>query len=179
MKEFTHEIKIPKERVGVLIGKDGEIKKQVEESTDTKLDIDSKEGNVTISADDGLKLYDAKEIVRAIARGFNPETAFLLLKTDYTMEVVDMRDFAGKSKTTMVRLKGRVIGRQGKSKKEIETLTETQISVYGKTVAIVGRVEDVPNARKAVENLLQGATYSSVFTFLEKKRRERHLEQVE
>jgi ribosomal RNA assembly protein len=179
MKEFSHELKVPKERIGVLIGKDGEIKKQIEESTNTKLEINSQEGNVIISADDGLKLYDAKEVIRAIARGFNPETAFLLLKTDYILEVIDMRDFAGKSKPTLIRLKGRIIGREGKSKREIETLTDTQISIYGKTIAIIGRVEDVPNARKAIENLLRGATHSSVFKFLEKKRRERHMTQFE
>ena len=174
MKEFTFNLKIPKERIGVLIGKEGEIKKQIEDSTDTQLDIDSQEGEVVISADDGLKLYDAKEIIKAIARGFNPETALILLKSDYILEVVDMRDFAGKNKTTMIRLKGRVIGREGKSKREIETFTETQISVYGKTIAIVGRVEDVPNARKAIENLLQGATHASVFKFLEKMKRWRY-----
>lgn len=175
MKEFTHTLKIPKERIGVLIGKEGEIKEQIEESTGTRIHVDSKEGNVVIFADDGLKLFDAKEIIRAIARGFNPETAFILLKSDYILDVIDMRDFAGKKKTTLVRLKGRVIGREGKSKREIENLTETHISVYGKTIAIVGRIEDVPNARKAVENLLQGATHASVFKFLERKRRERRM----
>ncbi|MBW2963373.1 KH domain-containing protein [Candidatus Woesearchaeota archaeon] len=179
MKEFTYNLKIPKERVGVLIGKDGEIKKKIEDSTDTSLQIDSQEGEIVISADDGLKLYDAKEVVRAIARGFNPEIALLLLKTDYILEIIDMREFAGKSKPTLMRLKGRVIGREGKSKREIETLTETQISIYGKTIAIVGRVEDVPNARKAVENLLQGATHASVFKFLEKMRRQKHMDKFE
>lgn len=179
MKEFTFSLKIPKERVGVLIGKDGEIKKQIEDSTDTSLEIDSQEGDVVISADDGLKLYDAKEIIKAIARGFNPETALLLLKSDYILEVVDMRDFTGKSKNVMVRLKGRVIGREGKSKREIETFTETQISIYGKTIAIIGRVEDVPNARKAIENLLQGATHASVFKFLEKMKKQRYMEKFQ
>ena len=34
--EFSHEVKIPHERVAVLIGKDGDIKKRLEEKTKTK-----------------------------------------------------------------------------------------------------------------------------------------------
>lgn len=178
MKEFNYALKVPKERIGVLIGREGEIKKKIEEATQTSLNVDSQEGEVIISADDGLKLYDAKEIIRAIARGFNPETALLLLKSDYILEIVDMRDFAGKSKNTLLRLKGRVIGREGKSKREIERLTESYISVYGKTVAVIGRIEDVPNARKAIENLLQGATHASVFKFLEKMKKQKFMEKL-
>lgn len=176
MNEFTFALKIPKDRIGVLIGTDGEIKKRIEESTDTKLDVSSQDGDIIISADDGLKLYDAKEIVRAISRGFNPETALQLLKSDYILEVVDLREFAGKNKQTLIRLRGRVIGRDGKSKREIETLTDSEISVYGKTIAVIGRVEDVPNARKAIENLLQGATHASVFKFLEKMKRQKYMD---
>ena len=74
-EEFSYELKIPKERVAVLIGKKGEIKKQIEQATNTKLKIDSKEGDVEISGEDALKLYATREIIRAIGRGFNPEIA--------------------------------------------------------------------------------------------------------
>lgn len=178
MNEFTFALKIPKDRIGVLIGTSGEIKKRIEDLTDTKINVNSQEGDIIISADDGLKLYDAKEIIRAISRGFNPETALQLLKSDYILEVVDLREFAGKNKQTLIRLRGRVIGRDGKSKREIETLTDSEISVYGKTIAVIGRVEDVPNARKAIENLLQGATHASVFKFLEKMKRQKYMDKL-
>ena len=41
--KFSYEMKIPEERVAVLIGKDGETKKEVEEATNSILEI-SKEG---------------------------------------------------------------------------------------------------------------------------------------
>ena len=169
--EYTYEIKIPEERVAVLIGKDGETKKEIEESTKSKLDV-SKEGDVIISGSDGLLLFTTKEIVKAIARGFNPKIALLLLKQDYAFELIEMKEIAGKSKSTMQRLKGRVIGKGGRSREEIERLTECNISVYGKTIGIIGEVQQVALARQAVAMLLQGAMHKTVWKFLEKKKKE-------
>ena len=172
MPEYRYELKIPKERVAVLIGKAGKIKKEIEKNTKTKLDIDSKEGDVFVTGEEALGLYVAREIVNAIGRGFNPELAQLLLKQDYVLEIIEIRDFAGKSRDTSLRLKGRVIGREGKSRQLIEELSECFISVYGKTIAIIGTAEQALIAKQAVESLLKGNTHASVYKFLEKKRRE-------
>ena len=179
MEEFSYQFKIPKERIAILIGKEGDIKRKVEEVTHTKINVDSKEGDVTITGTDGLQLYDAREVIRAIGRGFNPDIALQLLHVDTALEIIDIRDFSGKSINTLVRLKGRVIGKEGKSRHQIEKLTDTAISVYGKTIAIVGSVEDVAIARRAVESLLTGSPHSSVYTFLEKQRRIRRRRQFE
>ena len=170
-EEFSYELKIPEERVGVLIGKEGQTKKEIEEATKSNLDI-SKEGDVTITGEDGLLLYTANDIVKAIARGFNPKIALLLLKTDYAFEIIDMKDVAGKSKNTLQRLKGRVIGKGGKAREEIERLTDTNISVYGKTIGIIGEQQQVTISREAVAMLLTGSMHKTVFQYLEKKKKE-------
>jgi ribosomal RNA assembly protein len=172
MTEYSYELKVPKNRVAVIIGKDGSVKKELEESTRTKLDIDSKEGDIVVSGEDALGLYTVREIIKAIGRGFNPEIAKLLLKSDYVFEIVDLREYVGKSKDALVRLKGRVIGREGKSRKIIEELTEANVSVFGKTIGIVGLPDSAANARHAVESLLKGARHASVYKWLERKRRE-------
>lgn len=171
--EFSYELKIPEERVAVLIGEKGKIKKEIESQTKTRLNI-TKDGEVTLAGSDALLLYTAREIVQAIGRGFNPQIALLLLKTDYSLEIINVKDFA-QSKNKIERLKGRVIGQSGKARKEIERLTETFISVYGKTIAIIGEIPGVANAGRAVEMLLQGSRHSSVFAFLEKKKKETSL----
>lgn len=172
MTEYSYELKVPKNRVAVVIGKDGSIKKEIEEATKTKLTIDSKEGDIFVSGDDALGLYTAREIIKAVGRGFNPEIARLLLKPDYIFEVVDLREFVGKSKDAMLRLKGRVIGKEGKSRRLIEELTECNISVFGKTISVIGLPEPVANARHAIEALLRGSTHANVYKWLEKRRRE-------
>ena len=168
--EFSYEIKIPKERIAVLIGKKGDIKKEIEERTKTKIHVDSKEGDIVIYGEDALGLYSAREVITAIARGFNPEIAMFLLKSDYILEVIGIKYYC-KTKNSELRLKGRVIGAEGKSRRTIEDLTETSISVYGKTIAIVGQASDVLNAKKAVETLLKGGNHASIYRFLENKRR--------
>ncbi len=170
MAQYCNEIKIPQERVAILIGKKGETKKELENRTKTKMIIDSKEGDIFLSGDDALSLFDVVEVIKAIGRGFNPDVAFLILKQDYVFELINMNDFA-KTKNDSIRLKGRVIGSEGKSRNTIEELTETNISVYGKTIGIIGLQENVASARKAIESLLSGSPHSNVFRFLEKNRR--------
>ncbi len=177
MTSYTYELKIPKERVAVLIGKEGDVKKSIEEETHSEIKVDSKEGDVFVSGEDALGLYTCREVIKAVGRGFNPDVAKLLLRQDYVFEVVSLADFS-KSKDSMMRLKGRVIGKDGKARKLIEQLTESYICVYGKTIGIVGDPEAASCAKQAVESLLKGSTHANVYKWLEKKRREIKKRQV-
>lgn len=169
--EYSYHIKVVKNRLGVLIGPKGEIKNRLEEATSCKLMIDSKEGTVKLEGNDPIQLFILKNVVTAIGRGFNPDIAQLLLKQDYIVEFLSLRDFASTDKQ-LKRLKGRVIGNKGKSRSTIERLTDCYISVFGKTISIVGRVDYLPVARSAVDMLLKGANHNTVFKMLEQKRRE-------
>jgi ribosomal RNA assembly protein len=178
MPEFMYLLRIPKDRIAVLIGKSGETKKKVEQETSTKLNIDSKEGEIEVIGKDALGLYASREIIQAIGRGFNPEFALLLLKQDYAFEQVDIGNYI-KTKESMQRLKGRVIGSEGKARKYIEEMTETHISVYGKTIGIIGETGNAAIARQAIENLLKGSQHSNVFNWLEKQRKEKSRREFE
>jgi ribosomal RNA assembly protein len=169
-EEFRYELKIPKERIAVLIGKKGKIKREIEAATKTSIKVDSKEGDVFISGKEALQLFTAREIVKAIARGFNPEVAVLLLKSDYALEIVDIEDFV--KDEHLERIRGRLIGTKGKARRTIETLTECYVSIYGRTAAIIGDVENVAVARRAVEGLLRGAKHGNIYKWLEKRRKE-------
>lgn len=169
--DLSYELRVPKERIAVIIGTEGETKKILERDLKVKLLIDSKEGDVTLMGDDAIQLYTGKEIVRAIARGFNPQIALLLLKPDYAFELIDLTDYA-KQANHLQRLKGRVIGTAGKSRRIIEQATESYVSVYGKTIGLISPVENIMIAKQAIEALLSGSPHSSVYRWLEKKRRD-------
>ena len=172
---FSYELKIPKDRIAVLIGKKGEIKKNIQKLTKIRISVDSKEGDITVSGHDALSLFDTKEVIKAIGRGFNPEVAQLLLKQDYGLEVFNLSEFC-KTKNSLARLKGRVIGAGGKSRQVIEQLTGVYISVYGKTISIIGEIWALANARQAIDMLLRGSPHRNVYQWLEKKRKTQRAE---
>jgi len=165
------EITIPEDRIGVLIGKEGEIKKRIEELTGCKLRISSKTGVVKIACEDPYKFIRVQDVIKAIAHGFNPDVAIKLLEDDMTtLDIIDLTSYV--SDKHLQRIKGRIIGKEGSMRKTIEDLLNVHVSVYGKTVAILGDVESVAIAREAMEMLVEGAQHSTVIKFLERKRRE-------
>ena len=164
MEEFKQVLNIPMARIAVVIGKNGETKKRIETETKTKIDI-SKEGEVTITADDSFNAWLTKSIIKAIGRGFSPDVALLLLD-EYVFELIEMKEWA-KTEKAMERLKGRVIGEKGKSREKIEELTDSYISVYGKTIGIIAKADKMPFVRKAVEMLLSGRRHPTIFRMLE------------
>ncbi len=168
---FAYSIKVPKERVAVIIGQQGAVKRALQEHADLRLHIDSREGVVTLEGEDSIKLYAAQQVIKAIARGFNPDIAQLLLRQDYVLEQLKLTDYAN-TREAMQRLKGRVIGMKGKSRERIESLTECFVSVYGKTVCIIGPSDWANVAKRAVERLLEGQMHATVWKFLERMRRQ-------
>lgn len=163
---FAYELKIPKNRIAVLIGKSGSTKKDIEENTETKININSQEGDILIEGEDALKLHTCKDMITAIGRGFNPEYAKLLLKQDYAMELINLNEYSS-NQNSRLRLKGRVIGQEGKTRKYIESLTLTYIVVQGKTICIIGEIQRAVYARRAVEQLLKGSAHKNVYRWLE------------
>jgi len=169
-EQFVYEVRVPKERVAVIIGQKGSVKKALQAHAGIRLHIDSDEGIVTLDGNDSLALYQAQAVIKAIARGFNPDIAQLLLRSDYVFEQIKLADYVN-TKASMQRLKGRIIGHNGKSRETIEQLTGCFVSVYGKTVCIIGELSWADVAKRAVEKLLAGAMHKTIWKFLEGQRR--------
>jgi len=169
------EIRIPKERIAILIGKKGETKRRISKLTNTKLQINSQEGDIIINGDNGLDVYLAKKIINAIGRGFNPDIALTLLEEGKDIEIINIPIFSRKTKNDLTRVKARLIGREGKARKLIEQLANVEISIYGKTVSIIGGQINLNIARHAIINLLQGSEHGNVYSYLEKQKEIRNL----
>jgi ribosomal RNA assembly protein len=170
-------VRIPKERVGVLVGPDGKVKQRIEEKFTVELQIESESGGVTImlseNARDPSLLFNAKDTVTAIGRGFSPEHAFRLLRNeDDIFDSIDLRVVFGRSESDIKRVKGRVIGANGKTRKLVEELTGASVVVYGHTIGFIGTFEQVDAARNAVQMLIDGSQHHTVYKYLQRKRSE-------
>ncbi len=170
---MTEHIKIPLDRIAVLVGPGGSTKALIEEKSTSMLNIDSQTGDVEIAEPkDPIKGLRAREAIQAIARGFSPEKALRLFDEDLLMfETIDLSNIA-RTEKDMQRLRGRIIGKAGKAREIFETLTGVRISVYGKTISMIGYPEQNAIARAGIDMLLEGSTHGPVYKFLEKKKSE-------
>jgi ribosomal RNA assembly protein len=169
--------KIPKDRIGPLIGPDAAVKDGIEKKLGVELTIDSESGDVTITlspeSQDPSMLLRAREVITAIGRGFAPDRAFRLVRDeDAALVVIDLREIFGRSESELQRVKGRIIGQEGKTRRIIEELTDAEISVHGHTVSIIADSDEMEIAREAVQMLLRGSQHSTVYNFLNRKRRD-------
>lgn len=182
MEQKTY-IRIPRDRVGVLIGPQGRNKKRLEATFRVNLTVDSETGNVEITPQpdqtDVSVLFTVRNISQAIGRGFSPRRAMTLLNEDQDILILDLEEYVGTSRNSMNRVKGRIIGKEGKSRALLEELTESLISVYGGTVAIIGSYEVLPVAKEAVEMLINGAFHKTVWNHLYAYRRKMKKEKGE
>jgi ribosomal RNA assembly protein len=167
---------IPKDRIGVLVGPKGSVKETIEKKLYVDLTIDSDSGSVDITmrseAPDPSSALRAKDVVLAIGRGFSPDRAFALFNEDYTFAIVDLHDVFGKNDAEIRRVDGRIIGREGKTRRIMEELTGALISVSGHTISLIGSFESVSTAKDALEKLIKGRTHGTVYKFLRRKRAE-------
>ncbi len=177
-------VRIPRERVGALIGPDGKVKREIEDRLQVKLNIESEAGGVEITladqASDPSLVLRAKDVVSAIGRGFIPDEAFRLIRNeDVIFDFIDLRAVFGRSESDIRRVKSRIIGLNGKTRRTIEELTEADVVVYGHTIGFLGTFEQVDAARNAVQMIVQGSEHHTVYNFLQKRRRELKKEQLE
>jgi ribosomal RNA assembly protein len=156
-------VRIPEERKAVLIGRDGAVKREIEEKTGTRLRIAD---DVAIDGD-ALDVLKAAEVVKAVGRGFSPQNALLLLKEEYELLVISL---PGRDKP-LRRLLARLIGTHGRTRRNIEEMSGAHVAVYGKTISMIGTYGQVSLAGQAVELLLSGKSHSYVYGRMKRAKR--------
>lgn len=128
-----------------------------------KVSLEFKDNLVEIDGE-GIELLQAKSIVKAIARGFSPKRAFRLFDEEEALEIIELEGF---KENKMKVLKSRLIGTRGKARIIIEKDSGCFMSVYGKTVSLIGKYDQIEIAKEAVRMILRGSKHSKVYGFLQ------------
>ncbi len=167
-------MRIPEERIAVLIGTGGAVKKAIEEKSGAHLNIDRDDNSVLVTAPpdvDPWGALKARDVVLAVGRGFSPERAFRLFRGEMYLEVLDMKEISGKrTKEAMRRLRARLIGERGRARERVEELSGCLVSVYGSAVALIGSPEQLDRGVRGVKLLIRGSEHGTVFSYLERAR---------
>jgi len=164
---------IPLDRIGILVGKGGEVIKKLMEYTKTKIVVDSANATVIIEpatqTTTAADLMKARDFVQAISYGFSPERAWRLLESDdQVLLVIDLKQYVKPSPNHLQRVKGRIIGEDGRVRKNLEEITGCYISVYDDYVAIIGDYESANALKEAIMMLIEGRQHSTVYKFLDR-----------
>lgn len=114
-----------------------------------------------------LNEFLTEQIISAIDFGFDLDDALLLLKQNYLLKFIDIKEHTKRHNLKDVR--ARVIGRNGKAKKTIEYLTGSIIVIKDNTIALI--VDDIhlDATTQAINSLIQGAKHGNIFSYLEKQ----------
>lgn len=173
---------IPEERISVVIGNKGETKKEICKKCNVKIEIESRTGEIGVSSTsknfDEFGALKARDIISAISHGFSPERAFRILDEETLFQILDLRNFTTSSNSTN-RIKGRIIGEKGKARKNLEELTNTFISIYGHTIALIGSYEETKLAIDAIMLLIKGRSHKTVYEMLYQAKRRAKIEKLQ
>ncbi len=130
-----------------------------------KVEIDIRGLDVKIKGE-AVNVHKTVKILDAIHDGFEIKNSFKLLNEKNQLKVVRLKDFASSGRS-VEKMKGRIIGRGGRTKELIEELSNVSVSVHEDRVSFIGKPEEVSIAKKAVGMLINGKPHGRVYRYLE------------
>src|SRR3989344_2679426 len=137
--------------------------KELEEKLKVKIIMTGKRADIEGS---GFDEYEAKNILEAINFGFSAKKALLLKDENFSFSILHIKNISRRKNLKEVR--GRVIGREGKTKRTIENISDCHLVIKNNEVGIIGDAESLEEAKTALQSLIRGSKESNVYKFLEK-----------
>lgn len=169
MKILIH---IPTERKSLLREN---FLKEIEKNLDVKINVI--EENIEIEGENGYNLLRAKETLEAFCFGFDEEDCKNIYKRNYKFETINIKDFLinKDNKDRLRELKGRVIGKGGKFKRNLEEFTKSKIIISRNTIGFIVSEENLSLVKNAIEMILAGKKHSTVYKFIQKELEKRKI----
>ena len=137
-------------------------KARLEKLLNIKITTKGKEVSISGNPEDE---YIAEKVIDALNFGFPFSTAMSIKKDDTEFEIINIKDH---TKThNLERVRGRIIGKAGKTLKTISTLSNCHFEIKDNQVGIIGHPEHLKNAQDAIISIAKGTKQSNIYKFLE------------
>jgi ribosomal RNA assembly protein len=162
---------LSRQAISNIIGKEGKKKKQLEKLLNINIKIEDDFIVVATKDKAGIE-YDLSQIFDALILGFEPRTAVLLLDPFYVFIKINVKALVRQSR--LKQIMARIIGTGGKTIKKIEETADCHVTVHDHHVGLIGKAENVKIATEALNMLIQGKPFASVYRRLEQARKRLH-----
>lgn len=169
-----------RDRVGAIIGAEGSTKERLEESLNIQLTVNSDTGQVVVGnrGNEIDRFMAAVDVINAINLGFSPHRAATLYRGDQSLHILDLRAKGFKDRRSLQRVKGRIIGEDGKTRRIIEETAKVLISVYRHSVVLIGDFEGLLMANEAIDMLIRGTPHKAVYNYLFRERQRQKFDKL-
>ncbi len=157
------EVYIPHDRLD-LLKREARSKRLIERACNCRISIDT--DDMVLISGSPYDEFVAKNVIYAFGRGFDMEVAGRLLDENCYFSSIDLKDELGSEKRVR-RIKARIIGENGRTKRYIESVSSAKISVYGDTVSFIGGIEEIKEAETAVNTLIEGGAHRLAYLRME------------
>ncbi len=114
---------------------------------------------------DAYAEFNAKNVIYAYGRGFEPRIAETLVHDDKYFSAIDL-GAVGNSKR-VGQIKARIIGESGKTKNYIESVSGARMAVHGDMISFIGTYSEIEEAEVAVKTLIEGGTHRVAYAKME------------
>ncbi len=141
------------------------LRKRLEEKLNVKITNRGKEFYIEGKPEDE---YIAQKIIEALNFGFPYPAAILIKEEDFIFEIINIKDHT--KRYDKERIRGRIIGRGGKTLKTLASLTGSFFEIKDNQVAIISDPENMELSQQAIISLIKGSKTSNVYKALEKNR---------
>jgi len=153
--------------ISLVLEKPEKIKKiikRVETKLEVKIDY---AGNLFKIRGGEYNEFLGQEILKAVDFGFDVEDALLLMKEEYSFQILNIKEHTNKNNLEPIR--ARIIGANGRAKGTIEELTGSVIVVNVNQVGMIVSSEHLSQVVQSIISLIHGAKHANIFAYLEKQ----------
>lgn len=142
-------------------------KNNLQKELNVTLNIFGKEVSISGEPEDE---YIAEKVIEALDFGFPFADALKIKKEDIMFEILNVKECTNKK--NFERIRGRIIGKEGKALRTISSLGDCHIELSGNKLGIIGCAENMRPVEEACKLLIKGSKHANVYAYLEKHRAE-------